>query len=170
MKKYTVFNKDLSQLVAEADAYLAGISYPGYNAQLYHKTGLLENLVGSIPSLASSFTDESLTPLGLAHWSIDTVERAIVAPCPILIVPLKNTENCTFNVAELKPNAQAYTDFITDNNFYYAVDCNVSETITISSPILVNTGTVYFIENSNYSLSEFLVIAFEEDVSSYFSE
>ena len=170
MKKYTVLNKDLSQLVSEADGYLTELSSPAYRAQLYHKTGPTADLVTDIPSLATAFDAENLTASGLAHWSIDTVVRAVDAPCPILIVPLKNTGNCTFNVVELKPGALSYKDYSTDHDYYNGLDCNILETITITAPVFVNTGTVYAIENSNYNLAEFIIIAFNEDVSSYFAE
>ena len=170
MKNYAVFNKDLSQLIAEFNSYIDGISSPAYRAVFYHKTGPTEDLVGEVPSLGTAFTDEGLTAIGISHRVIDNVVRAVAAPCPLLLIPLKNTANSTFSVVEPIEGATTLKDYLTNHDFYVGADCNVLESVTITGPILINTGVIYAIENSDYTLSEFAMVAFNEDVSSYFAE
>ena len=108
--------------------------------------------------------------MGISHRAVDNVVRAVSAPCPLLLIPLKNTANSTFSVVELTAGAQSYKDHLTNHDFYSGAECTTVESIAITGPILINTGVIYAIENSSYNLSEFAMVAFNEDVSSYFAD
>ena len=172
MKKYALLNKDLSVLANEVDSYLLanGADSPSYVLQLYHTIGTTEDLVDSIPSLADAFTDEGLTITGIGHWRVDNVIRGIPASLSLLIVPLKNTENSTFHVMDLKPDARPYTEYSLNHDYYDSRDCTSLESFEITSPIFVCEDTLHAIENSDNDLAEFIIIAFNEDTSSYFAE
>ena len=169
MKNYAVLNKDFSPLIAEINSYIDGISSPEYEIQLYHRLGLTEDLISDIPSLETAFSDENLTAIGVSYRAIDNVVRAVEASCPVLLIPLKNTKKCTFSVVTLTEGALAYKDYASDHDFYSGLDCDIVDTISVTGPILINTGVTYTIENSDYNLAKFAMVAFNEDVSRYFA-
>ena len=172
MKKYTTITKDLSVLISEVKAYLAtqNVDGPEYRLNLYHPLGSTAELISNIPSLGNAFDSEQLTISGIGHWRIDNVTRVVPSPISVLVVPLSNTASCKFMVCTSNPNAVTYSDTLTNNPYYYVRDCEVLETIdVVSDSFLVNQGTQYTFENPNLEQAEFLLIAFNEDLSSYFA-
>lgn len=170
MKKYALLDKDLSALVSEVDSHLLanGTDTPEYRFQLYHHIGITEDLVDTIPSLETAFSDEGLTLYGIGHWCIDDEIRGIPSKKNLLVVPLKNTEGCIFHIMELKPDALPYVDPEIGHNYYPEEDCDIVESFAISGPIWVGKDALHGIENPNSDLAEFIVVAFNEDLSSYF--
>jgi len=173
MKKYVTLDKDLSELVDQVNAYLAtkNIDSPAYKIQLYHPIGAAEELIESIPAIATAFADEGLTIKGLGHYSIDNMVRPVPVKISMLLVPLKDTENSQFHINNPKPTALPFIDYVVDYEYYSKVDCEILETLPANpGAVFLSEGGFYSIENTGTNLAQYLVIVFNEDVSSYFSE
>lgn len=173
MKKYVTLDKDLSALVDQVNAYLItkNIDSPAYKIQLYHPIGAATDLVDDIPAIADAFAAEGLTIKGLGHYSLDNMIRPVPVLASMMIVPLANTENSVFHINEPKPEALPYTDYTINYPYYNNSDCVVVETFSPgSNPVMLAKDAFYSIENSDTDLAQFLVLLFNEDISSYFAE
>lgn len=174
MKKYVTLNKDLSDLVNEVNSYIATkvAASPAYKIQLFHVLeGYGEELYSIAPSCETAFSDENLTVMRLAHYSIDNMVRVVPVKFSCLLVPLKDCDQSKLNLNVIKPNSVTRIDYLTDSEYYDINDCDTIETIsTFDNPILLPNGNLISFKNDGNELAQFLFIAFNEDISDYFAE
>ena len=89
----------------------------------------------------------------------------------LMIIPLANTESCTFNTHTLHDGAMPYTDFIINHEYYDGMDTDYDDMIQIEDNIfVVAEDTLHSLRNTDTNLAQFLLVTFEEDISSYFAE
>lgn len=172
MTLYTKLNKDLTGVISEIEDYLSSqaISESYARAPFYE----IDSLVG-VPSLEEIF--DGLTIKSSSIYTIWYQPVASFLTAPYAIIPLRSYDNMSLKIHELKDNAQLNSQSDVKYPFYL-----ISETDEVEA-IPFQDNTVYFI-NSNVihsfqyneadplyipNLGTYLVLSFNEDISSYFS-
>ena len=173
MKKYVVLDQDLTDLLGQATSYLANkIDDPAYAIQLYHPVGYAVDLVDDLPAIGDPFGDTGLTFKGLGHHNIDNEVRPVPAKISMMVVPLQNTESTSFIIGVPKSGTSPYIDPMFEYEFYDPRDIDVVETFTVNpnQQVLLAEGTHYAIKNESSELAQFIILAFNEDITDYFAE
>ena len=116
MKKYTTLpNADYTSLVAETVSYLNSnfdVEDEQHKAVVYRWLGHTNELT-AIPSLGTTFTDDSLTVDGVGHLTINQNSMHINAhDVNMLFVPVMDYAECVLKLYDVAPGATKETRLI----------------------------------------------------------
>ena len=166
MKKYTTFPGDFSTVATESMAYLNSITdveNSEHHTQAFHYLGNSDTVLQLIPSLVGA--TNGLTILDCAHLTVnrDAMFNHI-ANRDILFVPLEDCESTVLHLFSVSTDAVINVA----DNCYDDADCTITDTVPLTGPILIASGSVFTIESDSMNtLSDVLQISFVEDTSSY---
>jgi hypothetical protein len=168
MKKYTTLpNIDYTDLISQAVSYL-NANYDVEDTS-HHTTALTwlgeSPSLTEIPSLATLFADLEITPGTTGHYSISTdalFNHAFGAN--VLFIPLMDCNGTVIKFFDTAPGAV----FDETTNSYPKSSCILTETVPLSTGILVKSGQVFTIQTDpeQTELADILVVFFVEDTDS----
>ena len=176
MKKYAIISKDLSTLIEQVASYTAGLTI-GTTDPHYRLLGYAAELVEFIPAVATAFADEnlSITKMSLFHTYYNPTGFLVAAPAKHsgIIVPFPDALGATLKLYTVNPGAPSFIDpAINDAELHDSDDCTIIETISVTADsIFLPNNTIWTLEPASQSApSRFLLIPFNEDISSYFAD
>lgn len=168
MKKYTTLPVDYTTLATEAMAHLnatTDVEDAEHMTNAFHWLGMKSDLISAIPSIGTTFASLPLEVNGLAHRTV--ASDALFNHSPgvnVLLVPLADCEHTVVKIFNLVPGAVQHAD-----SHYDDADCELAETIPLTTGLFIKSDTVYTIETTDRNLADILVVFFVEDTASYFA-
>lgn len=174
MKKYAIISKDLSTLIEQVTSHTAGLTI-GSTDPHYHRLGETAELVEFIPAVANAFADENLSimKMGLYYAYHNPMGFYVAAPAGMsgLIVPFPDALGATLKIYTPNSDARPFTDTMLNSELYDSDDCTMSDSITTTDSIFVASDTIWTLEPASAAApSRFLLIGFNEDISSYLAD
>jgi hypothetical protein len=168
MKKYTTLpNIDYTDLISQAVAYLNAtydVEDAAHHTTAFTLLGESQTLV-DVPSLATAFADLAITAGAIGHYSISTdalFNHAFGAN--VLFIPLMDCNGTVIKFFDTVPGAV----FDETTSSYPKSSCILTETVPLTTGILVKSGQVFTIQTDpeQTELADILVVFFVEDTDS----
>ena len=175
MKKYAIISKDLSTLIEQVISHTAGLTI-GSTDPHYHRLGEASEIVEFIPAVSSAFATENLSIMKMGLYSAyhNPMGFYVAAPAGMsgIIVPFPDAFGATLKLHVPNPDAHPFTEPTLNMELYDVDDCTVTETISVAADsIFLPSDAIWTLEPASESVpSRFLLIGFNEDISSYFAD